>query len=65
MTDRRQIAANEDPVCGMTVEPEGARAKGLSRTYEGVEYVFCGKGCLLEFGDEPEAFLAPDYVAAM
>ncbi len=47
------------------VDPEAARAKGLASTYEGREYVFCGKGCFLEFGDDPEPFLAVDYVPSM
>lgn len=57
MTERRPIASDEDPVCGMTVEPIEARSKGLATTYEGREYVFCGKGCFLEFRDDPETFL--------
>jgi YHS domain-containing protein len=65
MAEKREIAQNEDPVCGMTVDPEAARAKGLASTYEGREYVFCGKGCFLEFGDDPEPFLAVDYVPSM
>lgn len=65
MTEHRTIAPTEDPVCGMTVEPEQARAKGLATTYQGREYVFCGKGCVLEFRDDPEMFLALDYVASM
>ena len=54
MAEHRTIAPDEDPVCGMTADIEAARAKGLVTTYEGREYVFCGKGCLLEFGDDPE-----------
>jgi YHS domain-containing protein len=65
MVEHRTIAPNEDPVCGMTVVPEEARAKGLASTYEDREYVFCGKGCFLEFRDDPETFLAPDYVPSM
>jgi Cu+-exporting ATPase len=65
MADRRPIAPNEDPVCGMTPDPEAARAKGLATEHEGREYVFCGKGCLLEFKDDPERFLAADYQPAM
>ena len=65
MAEHRTIAPNEDPVCGMTVEPEQARAKGLATTHEDREYVFCGKGCFLEFRDDPETFLAADYVASM
>jgi YHS domain-containing protein len=65
MTNTRTIAPNEDPVCGMTVDVNQARAKGLSLTHDGREFVFCGKGCFLEFRDDPETFLAPDYVPAM
>jgi YHS domain-containing protein len=65
MADRRPIAPDEDPVCGMHPDPAAARAKGLATEYEGREYVFCGKGCLLEFKDDPERFLAADYQPSM
>ena len=65
MAEHRTIAPNEDPVCGMTPAPEAATAKGLVTTYEGRQYVFCGKGCLLEFGDDPERFLVADYTPSM
>jgi Cu+-exporting ATPase len=65
VTEHRTVAPNEDPVCGMTPDPEQARAKGLVTTYEGREYVFCGKGCLLEFKDDPEMYLAKGYAPAM
>ena len=66
MTDLDQrIDVQTDPVCGMAVNPEDARAKGLSTTYESREYVFCGKGCFLEFTDDPALFLGPDYVPHM
>lgn len=61
MAEHRVIAPNEDPVCGMTVDPSQARAKNLASVYEGREFVFCGKGCLLDFKDDPEKFLAPGY----
>lgn len=54
-----------DPVCGMTVDPAGARAKGLHSTHGGNEYFFCGKGCKLEFDEDPERFLGPGYVPSM
>ena len=60
-----QRSAVVDPVCGMTVEPEAARSKGLHLTHNGVEYFFCGKGCKLEFGDGPDRFLDPEYVPSM
>ena len=65
MTEQRTIAANEDPVCGMTVDVAQARSKGLALTHDGREYVFCGKGCFLEFRDDPDRFLAADYVPEM
>ena len=54
-----------DPVCGMTVEVAGAVAKGLTTSHAGVDYYFCGKGCLLEFRDDPARFLDPSYTPAM
>jgi YHS domain-containing protein len=65
MSERRQIAPTEDPVCGMTVEPDQARAKGLTETFDETEYAFCGKGCLLEFRDAPETYLDPAYSPTM
>ena len=65
MTDIRTVAPNEDPVCGMKIDPQEARAKGLALDYEGRAYVFCGKGCLLEFSDDPARYLDPRYVPSM
>jgi YHS domain-containing protein len=65
MAAHRTVNANEDPVCGMTVDPAEARSKGLATTLEGTDYVFCGKGCFLEFRDDPETFLAPGYTPGM
>lgn len=50
-----------DPVCGMEVSPEVATAKGLHAEHEGKDYYFCGKGCFLDFGDDPGTYLAPGY----
>lgn len=60
-----QEAQALDPVCGMTVDRIVAEAKGLHTTYQGIDYFFCGKGCKLEFGDDPERFVAPDHVPSM
>src|ERR1043165_2690218 len=49
MVEIRHIEPDEDPVCGMRVDPESARAKGLVLTHEGRDYVFCGKGCMLDY----------------
>lgn len=54
-----------DPVCGMLVDPTSARAKDLHLSYKGVDYYFCGKGCLLEFRDDSDRFLDPGYVPTM
>ena len=65
MTDHRTVKPNEDPVCGMTVDVAQARSKGLALTYEGHEYAFCGRGCFLEFRDDPATFLGADYSPTM
>jgi Cu+-exporting ATPase len=65
MTDQRAIAPTEDPVCGMTVDPDQARQNGLTLSHEGTENAFCGKGCLLEFRDDPVKYLDPTYTPSM
>ena len=54
-----------DPVCGMTVGIPLARAKDLHTRYRDTDYYFCGKGCKLDFIDDPEPYLAPGYVPSM
>ncbi len=54
-----------DPVCGMTVEIETATEKQLHLAHDGVDYYFCGRGCKLEFGDDPQKYLDPLYVPSM
>ena len=65
MTEHRTVAPNEDPVCGMTVDVPGARSKGLTLVHDEHEYAFCGKGCLLEFRDDPPTYLAGEYRPSM
>jgi Cu+-exporting ATPase len=48
-----------DPVCGMEVNPAEAK---WTYEYKGITYYFCGKGCMLEFKDDPEKYLDPGYV---
>ena len=50
------MAIEKDPVCGMDVDTETSK---LSLEYEGTTYWFCGKGCLLEFKDDPETLPRP------
>lgn len=61
MTAQRTIHPDEDPVCAMQVDVEVARATSLVLTHEGVDYSFCGDGCLLEFRDDPAWFLDGAY----
>ena len=60
MTDLPATAI--DPVCGMTVD---TRTSQLSIEHDGTVYWFCGRGCLLEFRDDPDRYLDPDHVPSM
>jgi len=50
-----------DPVCGMDVNSEIAAALGLTSEHDGTTYAFCGKGCKLEFDEDPARFFDPSY----
>jgi Cu+-exporting ATPase len=52
-----------DPVCGMTVDPEHAR--GGSFAYQGQTYFFCGPKCRGRFAENPAQFLKPAEPAAV
>lgn len=54
-----------DPVCGMTVDKATATARDLVAEHDGMTYYFCGRGCKLEFGDDPGRFLDPAYTPSM
>jgi YHS domain-containing protein len=54
-----------DPVCGMTVEPKDAAAKGLTSRHGETDHFFCGRGCKLEFDDDPDQYLDPSYTPSM
>jgi YHS domain-containing protein len=56
------VSVEIDPVCGMEVDTATA-----VNTYEynGKTYYFCGKGCRLDFEEDPERFLDPDYEPSM
>jgi Cu+-exporting ATPase len=51
-----------DPVCGMEVETDDAP---YVVEHAGTTYYFCSRGCMLDFKDDPERFLAPDYEPSM
>jgi P-type Cu+ transporter len=54
-----------DPVCGMTVEIDKAVEAGLASERDGVTYFFCGKGCMLDFGEDPARYLDPGKAPTM
>lgn len=56
------MAIEIDPVCGMEVDTAMSQ---LSLDHDGTTYWFCGKGCLLDFRDDPVAFLANDTPRSM
>ena len=60
MSDRETTAI--DPVCGMTVDTTTSQ---LSLMHDGTVYWFCGRGCLLEFRDDPGKYLDPAHVPSM
>jgi YHS domain-containing protein len=65
VTDSADTTLANDPVCGMQVSPEVATAKGLTAEHDGETYYFCGKGCQLDFMDDPSPYFEPDYVPHM
>jgi YHS domain-containing protein len=60
-----EATSAKDPVCGMTVDIATASGRDLFLAHEDKVYYFCGKGCKLEFGDDPARFLDPTYVPSM
>jgi YHS domain-containing protein len=49
----------------MEVDLSEATAKGLVAIHAGTTYAFCGRGCYLDFTEDPERYLAPDYMPSM
>jgi Cu+-exporting ATPase len=56
------MAIEIDPVCGMEVDTATSQ---LSLAHDERTYWFCGKGCLLDFRDDPAAFLESDAPRSM
>jgi YHS domain-containing protein len=54
-----------DPVCGMTVKPDVAKALGLVSEHDGQTYWFCGRGCKLSFDEDLAKYLDPGHVPSM
>jgi YHS domain-containing protein len=51
-----------DPVCGMHVV---IATSTQTAEHKGTTYHFCGKGCRLDFEEDPERYLDPSYVPSM
>ena len=47
---------SRDPVCGMRVDPDRARSRGLHSRHADDDYYFCGPGCKAAFDQHPEDF---------
>jgi YHS domain-containing protein len=56
------MAIEIDPVCGMEVDPE---TSDLKTEHDGRTYWFCGRGCLLDFRDDPDKYVDPSYQPSM
>ncbi len=56
------MAMEIDPVCGMEVDTATSE---LSHEHEGRTFWFCGRGCMLEFRDDPDKYLDPSYQPSM
>jgi Cu+-exporting ATPase len=65
MNELNMAPAAKDPVCGMDVNREIATAQGLTSEHEGETYLFCGKGCKLDFDEDPAKFFDPSYQPSM
>ncbi len=50
------MASILDPACGMVVDVESQRKKGLTSEHGGKTYAFCGPGCKSAFDKEPTKF---------
>src|SRR4051794_31665122 len=58
----KSAPAEEDPVCGMQVQPD--RAAGKS-DFKGRTYYFCGLGCKKKFDADPDRYLQPKPAAPL
>jgi Cu+-exporting ATPase len=53
MPDKRTSVT--DPVCGMTISPDGAAGQS---DYNGQTFYFCSTGCKTKFDGSPEQYPA-------
>jgi P-type Cu+ transporter len=52
------MAMATDPVCGMQVDTDNAQ---FTAEHDGQAFYFCSRGCMLDFQEEPERYLAEGY----
>jgi P-type Cu+ transporter len=52
------MAIEIDPVCGMEVNTETAQ---FTLEHDDQTYYFCSRGCMLDFQEDPDKYLSPDY----
>lgn len=57
-TPTAMAIATKDPVCGMRVNQDQAKADGLTVEMEGTTYSFCSADCKEQFMQEPQRFLS-------
>jgi Cu+-exporting ATPase len=65
MNELETLPAPKDPVCGMDVNPDVATALGLRSEHDATTYYFCGRGCKLNFDEDPGKYLDPSHVPSM
>jgi Cu+-exporting ATPase len=56
------MTIEKDPVCGMDVDTS---TTDLRLEHDGTTYWFCGRGCLLEFSDDPDKYHDPHNVPSI
>lgn len=56
------MTIEKDPTCGMDIDTS---TSDLKLEHDGRTYWFCGKGCLLEFRDDPGCFPDPGHQPSM
>jgi len=49
----------------MSVATAVAVGRGLHSSYGDTDHYFCGRGCKLDFDEDPERYLDPGYVPSM
>jgi Cu+-exporting ATPase len=51
------MASAKDPVCGMEVDTD----TDLKTEHDGETFYFCSRGCKLDFEEDPDKYLDPEY----